>query len=97
MTYFGGDNKNPNFGGEKRHDQNNIIFSLLKDRVNAQLLGIGCPAYVLYNVTHRGLDQFGLFNIDSIFLKVFNFFSIYMVCISDLQDFCNFVGITSME
>ncbi|XP_067214547.1 protein FAM200B-like [Linepithema humile] len=90
---FSGDNTNTNFGGLNRKGEQNI-FHLLKNRVNSELVGIGCSAHILHNAIHHGLDQFGLFDIDVLVLKIFNFFSIYTVRTNELKEFCDFVEVT---
>ncbi|XP_044015774.1 uncharacterized protein LOC122857590 [Aphidius gifuensis] len=93
LVAFSGDNTNTNFGGRKRGGQNNI-FCLLKNKINTNLVGVGCPAHVLHNAIEHALGQFGLYDIDSIVLKIHNYFKIYTVRISELQEFCEFVDIT---
>lgn len=87
------DNTNTNFGGVNRKGEKNV-YKILKDSVNAELLGVGCGAHVLHNGIQHGLDQFGLFDVDSIVLKIFNYFSIYTVRTEQLKEFCDFVDIT---
>ncbi|KAF0706685.1 protein FAM200B-like, partial [Aphis craccivora] len=54
---FVGDNTNTNFGGINRISGQNI-FTKLKSSVNKNLLGVGCPAHILHNAIHHGVDQF---------------------------------------
>ncbi|KAL4101263.1 hypothetical protein QTP88_021283 [Uroleucon formosanum] len=93
---FVGDNTNTNFGGINCKSGQNI-FSKLKSSVNKNLLGIGCPAQILHNAIHHGVDQFDMFDIESIILKIFNYFSIYTVRTESLKDFCEFTDITYRE
>ncbi|KAL4127157.1 hypothetical protein QTP88_011355 [Uroleucon formosanum] len=93
---FVGDNTNTNFGGINCKSGQNI-FSKLKSSVNKNLLGIGCPAHILHNAIHHGVDQFDMFDIESIILKIFNYFSIYTVRTESLKDFCEFTDITYRE
>lgn len=92
LVAFSGDNTNTNFGGINRRGKENI-FHLLKQKFNPNLVGVGCPAHVLHNALHHGLDQLGAFDMDSLVLKVFNFFSIYTVRTAELKEFCDFVDI----
>lgn len=91
---FVGDNTNRNFGGINRKSGQNI-FSKLKSSVNKNLLGIGCPAHIL--AIHHGVDQFDMFDVESIILKMYNYFSIYTVRTESLKDFCEFTYITFRE
>ncbi|KAL4082856.1 hypothetical protein QTP88_029512 [Uroleucon formosanum] len=93
---FVGDNTNTNFGGINCKSGQNI-FSKLKSSVNKNLLGIGCPAHILHNAIHHGVDQFDMFDIESIILKIFNYFFIYTVRTESLKDFCEFTDITYRE
>lgn len=76
LVAFSGDNTNTNFGGINRRGKENI-FKLLKQTSNPNLVGVGCPAHVLHNAVHHGFDQMGTFDMDSLVLKIFNYFSIY--------------------
>ena len=96
VTVFLGDNCNTNFGGLQRKGTTNV-FALLKKRLNPGLIGIGCPVHILHNAVSHGLDQFDLFDFDSIVLKFFNHFKIYTVRIEELKDFCEFVEINYRE
>lgn len=93
LIAYSGDNTNTNFGGLERQGNQNI-FSLLKNRINKELIGIGCPSHILHNAVHHGFDRCDLFDIDSIVLKIYNYFSIYTVRTKELKDFCEFVEIT---
>lgn len=90
ITVLSADNTNTNFGGIARRGNENV-FAHLKNKVNPELIGIGCPAHMLSNGAHHGLDQFALFDIDSMMVKIFNFFSIYTVRTNEFKDFCEFV------
>lgn len=92
LIAFGGDNINTNFGGLNRKEGNNV-FTHLKNEVNENLVGIGCPGHILNNSVHHGLNRFGLYDIESIIQKIFNHFSIYTVRTEALKDFCDFVDI----
>lgn len=94
ITVLSADNTNTNFNGVARKGNEND-FAHLKNKVNPELIGIGCPEHILNNGAHHGLDHFALFDIDSIIVKIFNFFSIhnffvYTVRTNELKDFCEF-------
>jgi len=89
---FVGDNTNTNFGGINRKEGCNI-FTNLKNNLNKELVCIGCPAHILHNSIHHGVDQLDNIDIDSIVLKIFNYFSIYTVRTEKLKEFCDFVNI----
>jgi hypothetical protein len=42
------DNTNTNFGGKKRKGKSDLYYKLQENTSN-NLIGIGCPAYVLHN------------------------------------------------
>lgn len=86
---FSGDNCNTNFGGVARAGNKNVYFKL-KNTINDNLIGIGCPAHILNNSVHYGFDGLPL-NIDTIVTVIHNHFSIYTVRIESLKEFCNFV------
>lgn len=88
---FSGDNTNTNFGGINRKTGKNI-FSNLKVSLERNIVAIGCPAHILHNCVQHGTDGLN-FDIESIVLKIFNFFSIYTVRTEALKDFCDFVDV----
>lgn len=88
---FSGDNCNTNFGGIRRGDGNNV-FANLKRSLNPNLIGIGCPAHILNNCVHHGVDRLSI-DIESIVLKIFNYFSIYTVRTEALKEFAEFVEV----
>ena len=92
LIAFAGDNTNTNFGGLNRKSGENI-FIRLKTNLNSNLVGIGCPAHVLHNGIHHGIDQFSSFEIESIVVKIFNYSSIYTVRAHELKEFCEFVQV----
>lgn len=86
---FSGDNCNTNFGGIDRKGQNNV-FIKLKSKVNQNLVGVGCPSHVINNAVHYSCDKLKV-DLESIVLKIFNYFSIYTVRVESLKEFCEFV------
>lgn len=93
VTSFSGDNRNTNFGGLNRGVKTNV-YQILKSNVNSELLGIGCPARILHNSVHHGLDQCTLFDVDSLCVKIYNNFSIYTVRTKELESFAEFMEAT---
>ena len=70
---FTDDNCNTNFGGIRRRRGNNV-FTHLKSAVPA-LIGVGCPAHILNNYLHHGVNQMSL-DLESIIYKT-AFFHLY--------------------
>ena len=89
ISCFVADNANTNFGGINRGGKNNIFY-FLKQKLNSNLIGVGCSSHILHNSVHHGIDQFGIFDVDSVVLKIFNYFSIYTVRTESLKEFCDF-------
>ena len=87
---FTGDNCNTNFGGIHRKRGKNV-FTHLKSEVPA-LVEVGCPAHILNNCLHHGVNQMSL-DLESIIYKTYQHFSIYTVCTAQLKDYCVFVEI----
>jgi hypothetical protein len=88
---FAGDNCNTMFGGLKKGGGKNV-FANLKNIIKPSLIGVGCPAHVLNNCIQHGTDTLEI-DIESIVLKVYNYFSIYTVRVESLRQFCEFVDI----
>jgi hypothetical protein len=89
------DNTNLNFWGVARNP-GRYIFSFLKQSVNEEIIGVGCPAQILHNCLQHGADFLSV-DVESIVLKIFNFFHIYAVRTQQLREFCDFVGIKYEE
>lgn len=89
---FCGDNTNTNFGGVNRRGVNNI-FHKLEDVLKKELEGIGCPAHILHNTVSCAADVLAV-DVETIVVKLFNYFSIYTIRTEELKSFCEFVGIT---
>uniref|UniRef100_A0A8C4S9U8 HAT C-terminal dimerisation domain-containing protein n=1 Tax=Erpetoichthys calabaricus TaxID=27687 RepID=A0A8C4S9U8_ERPCA len=82
---FSGDNANVNFGGISR-----------RDALQCPLVGVGCPAHVLHNCIQHGADLLPV-GVETIVLKMFNYFSIYTICTQALKDFCDFIDVTYQQ
>ena len=87
---FTGDNCNTNFGGIHQKRRNNV-FTHLKSEVPT-LVGVGCPAHILNNCLHHGVNQMSL-DLESIIYRTYQHFSIYTVRTEQLKDYCVFVEI----
>lgn len=88
---FTGDNCNTNFGGLRRKETGNNVFAHLK-KDKPSLVGIGCPAHILNNCIHHGVNQLSI-DIESVIYKVYQHFSIYTVRTEALKEYCDFVDI----
>lgn len=54
---FSADNTNTNVGGLNRKPGGNIYTYLKSDLENNLLVGVGCPAHILYNTIQHGCYQ----------------------------------------
>jgi hypothetical protein len=89
---FIGDNANVNFGGVNRNPGENVFTRLKESLGKENLIGVGCPAHIMHNSLRNGVDLMKL-DIESIILKIFNYFSVYTVRTEALKEFCNYVEI----
>lgn len=90
VVEFSADNCNTKFGGLQRAGKNNK-FAKLKSS-NPALVGIGCPAHILHNNAQYGFDGLPI-DVESIVMKIYNYFSIYTVRVEKLKDFCEFADL----
>jgi len=88
---FSGDNCNTNFGGVERRGTNNVFYRL-QQYIKKPIIGIGCPAHILNNCVQHAIDGLPI-DIESIILKIYNYFSIYTVRTEALKEFCIFVDV----
>lgn len=89
---FIGDNANVNFGGVNRKPGENVFTRLKESLEKENLIGVGCPAHIMHNSLRNGVDLMKL-DIESIILKIFNYFSVYTVRTEALKEFCDYVDI----
>lgn len=89
---FIGDNANVNFGSLNRNPGRNVFTRLKESLEKPNLIGVGCPAHIIHNSLRNGVDLMKL-DIESIIMKIFNYFSIYTVRTETLKEFCNYVEI----
>ncbi|KAL0879423.1 hypothetical protein ABMA27_003174 [Loxostege sticticalis] len=86
------DNANVNFGGVNRNPGQNVFTRLKESLEKEHLIGVGCPAHIMHNSLRNGIELMKL-DIESIILKIFNYFSVYTVRTEALKEFCNYVEI----
>ena len=90
---FAGDNCNTNFGGVRRAAGGKNVFANLKKMKNSgTLVGVGCPAHVLNNCVQHGADTLDV-DVESMIMKIYNYFSIYTVRTEHLKEYCEFVEV----
>lgn len=85
------DNTNTNFGGAKRKGVKNL-FQKLSVSCNKTLIGVGCIAHVINNCINNAADSLPI-DAEVIIVKLFKFFYIYTVRVTELKTFCEFVGV----
>ncbi|KAJ8882514.1 hypothetical protein PR048_014325 [Dryococelus australis] len=86
-------NANVNFGGLNRKVGRNA-YSFLKNRLGRNIVGVGCPAHIFHNNLQDGTYLLK-FDIESLVMKVFNYFSLYTVRTESLKELCNSVDSTA--
>jgi len=69
---FSADNCNTNFGGMHRAGTENV-YSLLNREMQKDLIGIGCPAYIIHNAAKKDLETLSI-DVQSIIMKIYNNF-----------------------
>lgn len=82
---FSGDNCNTNFGKDRKGQ--NDVYAKLKNRLQKKIIDIDCPAHIINNTVYKGCDNFSI-DIESIIMKIFNYFSVFTVRTEALKDFC---------
>lgn len=80
------DNCNTNFGSRKHASENNVL-ALMRKNIN-DLEGSDCSAHILNNSIQH-VDPLPIY-LESILVKIYNYFSIYTVCIEKLKEYCLF-------
>ena len=88
---FCADNCNTNFGGVKRRGQNNVFFKV-KEKIERDLTGIGCAAHIVHNCLQHAVDTLPVC-VESLVVKIYKFFHIYTVRVTELKNFYEFVEI----
>ena len=87
---FCADNCNTNFGGVKRKGKNNVFFKV-KEKIERDLTGIGCATRIVHNCLQHAVDTLPVC-VESL-VKIYKYFHIYTVRVTELKNFCNFVEI----
>jgi len=73
-----------------------MFFIVSNGLVKKPIIGIGCPAHILNNCIQYAIDGLPI-DIESIILKIYNYFSIYTVRTKSLKKFCSFVDRCSVQ
>lgn len=88
---FCGDNCNTNFGGVKRKGVNNVYVRLKKELAR-NIVGIGCGAHIVHNCLQTAVDVLPI-EVEALVVKIYKYFYIYTVRVTELKEFCDFVHI----
>ena len=91
MIRFCADNCNTNFGGVNRRGHNNVFYKV-KDNIKRDLVGIGCTIHIVHNCIQHAVDTLPVC-VNSLVLKIYKFFHIYTVRVSELKEVCNFANV----
>ena len=83
------DNTNTNFGGPLRKGTKNV-FKTLQDAFDTKVISFGCSAHNINNAINTAADNLPI-DIESIIVKIYSYFHVYIVRVETLKDFCNFV------
>lgn len=86
VAAFCGDNCNTNFGGVNRRGTNNV-FTKLKEGLGVDIKGIGCSAHIVHNAIQHAVDGLPV-EIEAIVVKIYKYFCIYTVRVTNLKEFC---------
>lgn len=89
---FSADNTNANFGGAHRRGHVNVFTKLRTHTGRADLLGLGCNAHMLHNTVQTAADCLPV-DAEQIVCKIYNYFSIHTVRVTQLEEFCAFVDV----
>ncbi|CAH0563113.1 unnamed protein product [Brassicogethes aeneus] len=81
------DNTNSNFGGKNRKGINNV-FTKLNNKLNQNIIGVGCAAHILHNAIQTAADLLSV-DIENIAIKIYSYFYIYTVRVENLKEFCD--------
>ena len=91
IVAYCGDNCNTNFGGVKRKGKNNV-FSYLKKELGRNIVGVGCGAHIVHNCIQTAVDVLSI-EVEALVVKIYKYFYIYTVRVTQLKEFCEFVEI----
>lgn len=90
VVAFSADNTNTNFGGLNRAGRVNV-HTKVKDSLQHDVIGLGCPAHIVHNTARTALDMVPL-DVEYLITKIFGYFHIFTVRVERLKTFCDFVG-----
>ena len=88
---FCADNCNTNLGGVNRRGHNNVFYKV-KDNIKRDLVGIGCTIHIVHNCLQHAVDTLPVC-VESLVVKIYKFFHIYTVRVSELKQFCDFADV----
>lgn len=74
-----------------RRGQNNV-YALLKKELGRNIIGIGCGAHIVHNTIQHAVDVLPI-EIEALVVKIYKYFHIYTVRVSQLKEFCDFAEI----
>lgn len=90
VVAFSADNTNTNFGGLNRLGRVNV-HTKVKNALQREVIGLGCPAHIIHNTARTALDMIPL-DVEYLLTKIFGYFHIFTVRVERLKGFCEFVG-----
>lgn len=88
------DNTNTNFGGLNRLGRVNV-YTKVKDALQREVIGLGCPAHIIHNMARTALDMVPV-DVEYLLTKIFGYFHIFTVRVERLKSFCEYHNIWSI-
>ena len=92
MVALSADNTNCNFGGARHLGKSNTFVKLQSCLNRNDLLGLGCNTHMLHNAMQTTSDCLPV-DVQQIVFTIYQYFSIYNVCVESLKQFCEFVEV----
>uniref|UniRef100_A0AAZ3RET9 Uncharacterized protein n=1 Tax=Oncorhynchus tshawytscha TaxID=74940 RepID=A0AAZ3RET9_ONCTS len=83
-------NMNTNFGGLNRLGRVNVHTNV-KNALQREVIGLGCPAHIIHNTARTALDMIPL-DVEYLLTKIFGCLDIFTIRVERLKSFCDFVG-----
>ena len=68
------------------------MYRLLNNELHRELLGIGCAAHIVHNCLQTAVDVLPI-DVEVLAVKIYKYFHIYTVRVTELKSFCDFVDI----
>lgn len=65
----------------------------MKEILEKDVVGFGCPAHILHNCVQHGTDILHI-DVESLVMKLFNYFSVYTKRTEALKDICDYVEVS---